>query len=117
MREGKNVVIISVLISIIFAVVFVTLTFVYTPMMDWLIQVVQLSPSILLCFLVAVILLIGSLVLGIIFIRRNASFWRWLILFVLVLFFGCTSGMYGSFYFLSKGNEDGCITKDCVWFD
>lgn len=118
LRKGEKIlVVISVLAAGVLAVCAVSSVFLYTPMMDWLLTVVQLSPSILFCFIVAVVLLIGCLVIGILFIQHKAAFWKWLTLFMLLLFFGSTSGLYGSFYFLSTGETNGCITKDCVWFD
>lgn len=104
LRKGeKNLLVISVLAAGVLAVCAVSFVFLYTPMMDWLFTVVQLSPSILLCFIVAVILLIGCLVIGIFLIQHKAGFWKWLTLFVFLLFFGSTSGLYGSFYFLTNG--------------
>jgi hypothetical protein len=117
-RKGESIlVVIPVLAACVLAVCVVSVLFLYTPMMDWLIKVAQLSPSILLCFVVAVILLIGCLVICIWYVRHKAPFWQWLMLLMFLLFFGGTSGLYGSFYFLAQSGDNGCITKDCVRID
>jgi hypothetical protein len=71
----------------------------------------------LLWFVLTLILLMGTIVGGIFLIRHKRTFLRWFSLLFCLLFFGLMSGIYGSFYFLSTSNENGCITKDCAWFD
>jgi hypothetical protein len=117
-KKGKrNVVIISAIAACLLAICCTVFIFLYLPVIDWMGMLIKVSPSLLFCFVIAVVLFIGSIVLGIYLIRHKHTFVRWFLFVFLLLLLGSSSGFFGSMYFLSAGEQNGCIFEKCAWFD